>query len=306
MKKILFVSFIAFLLLSAPIAWSAVQGTIRGTVRDQDGNPIPDVRITLISMSYSAVSINIKSNKNGEFIQIGLQPDYYQIRAEKDGYFPVVFERRVRIQDTVDASFVMEEGTYSIEAPPGEADWAEGNKWFAAGKYEEAVKSYQAAIDKEPEEPIYYNNLGISLTQLNRVEDAIAAYQKMLELQPDSYSANKSLGELYGEKQEFRQALPFFTKAVELSDEDPDAFFNLGACQRNIGMTSEAVGSFVKVIELDANYAPAYYQLGMLYVNLNNKEEAVKALEKFIELAPNDPNAAIAKNVVDYLKKDLY
>jgi len=46
----------------------------------------------------------------------------------------------------------------------------------------------------------------------------------------------------------------------------------------------------------------AYYQVGMIYVNQNKKEEAIKNLEKFLELAPTDPNAPVAKKIVEYLK----
>ena len=51
------------------------------------------------------------------------------------------------------------------------------------------------------------------------------------------------------------------------------------------------------------DYAQAYYQMGMIYVNQNQVEEALKNLEKFLELAPDDPHAAVARQLVDYLKK---
>jgi len=302
MKKMMLLSFVFILVVCVSHMLASVQGTIRGTVTDKNGNPIEEVRITVMSMQYSTVSIALKSNKKGEFIQIGLQPDYYQIRAEKDGYLPVIFEKRVGIQDMVDASFQMEEGKYYVEAPPGEEDFKKGNEWYSMGKFEEAAKSYQEAINKEPEEPIYYNNLGTSLAKLQRFDEAIEIFRKMLEVQPESYSANKSLGELYGIRQEYREALPFFAKAAELSSDDPDAFFNLGACQLNTGASSDALANFNRAIQINANYAVAYYQAGMIYVNMNRKDEAIQYLEKFIELAPEDPNAPIAQNIIDYLK----
>ena len=258
--------FIILILIFSLLA--SVQGTIKGVVKDKKGNPIEGVKITITSMQYSAVRITIKSNKKGEFIQIGLQPDYYQIKAEKDGFSPTVFEKRVRIQQTIDASFEMEEGKYYVGKSPGEKDFKRGNEWFAQGKYEEAAKAYKEAINKKSDEPIYHNNLGISFTKLEKYEEAIEVYKKMLEVQTGSYSANKSIGELYGLQKKYREALPYFSKAVELS---PD-------------------------------YSLAYYQVGMIYVNQNKKEEAIKNLEKFLELAPTDPNAPVAKKIVEYLK----
>lgn len=304
MKKYLSLSFFLAFLTAICVSPSlaSVQGTIKGVVTDKNGNPIEGVKISITSMQYSAVSLTLKSNKKGEFIQIGLQPDYYQIKAEKDGYFPVVFEKRVQIMQTVDASFEMEEGKYYVEESPGEKDFKQGNEWFAQGMYEEAAKAYAEAASKEPDESIYLNNLGISLTKLGKYDEAIEAYKKMFELKPDSYSANKSLGELYGMEKNYQEALPYFAKAAELSPDDPDAQYNLGACLMNSGNPAKAMEAFAKVIEIKPDYALAYYQLGMIYVNQNNKEEAIKNLEKFLDLAPTDPNASIAQKVVDYLK----
>lgn len=300
MKKI-FTALLLIILIS-PLCLAGVQGSIRGIVTEKNGNPIAGVKITIVSMQYSAVKITVNSNKKGEFIQIGLQPDYYQIKAEKDGYFPVVFERKVGIQETVDASFEMEEGKYFVGESPGEKDFKRGNEWFAQEKYEESAKSYQEAVNKEPNEPIYYNNLGIVLIKLERFDEAIEFYKKMLEIQPESYSANKRIGELYGLKKEYREALPYFSKAVELSPNDPEAFYNLGACLMNTGANTKALEAFSKTVEIKPDHSLAYYQVGMIFVNQNRKEEAIKNLEKFLELAPNDPYAPVAQKIIEYLK----
>ena len=281
---------------------ASVQGTIKGVVTDINGNPIDGIKISITSMSYATVRYTLKSDKKGEFIQIGLQPDYYQISAEKDGFLPVVFERRVAISQHVDASFEMEEGKYYAGDPPGEKDFKKGNEWFSKGMYQEASESYQRAIGKEPDEPVYYNNLGISYTKLERYDEAIDAYKRMLEVQPSSYTANKSLGELYGMQKEYPDAMPYFVKAAELSPDDPDAFYDLGACLMNTGSRGEAVNAFAKAIEIKADHAMAHYQLGMIYVNQNNKEEAIKHLEQFLELSPGDPNAPVARKIIEYLK----
>jgi tetratricopeptide (TPR) repeat protein len=302
MKKILCLLIIAVITILAFNLFASIHGKIKGLVKDTEGNPIQGVKITISSMQYSVVRLTVKTNKKGEFIQIGLRPDYYQIKAEKDGYFPVTFEKRIGIQEIVDASFEMEAGKYYSGESPGEKDFKRGNEWFSQGKFEEAAKAYQEAIDKEPDEPIYYNNLGIIYSRLEKYEEAIEVYKKMFEIQPESYSVNKSLGELYGAKKEYREALLYFIKAVELSPDDPDAFYNLGACQMNTGAHSEALSAFSRTIEIDPNHTLAYYQLGMIYVNQNRKEEAIKNLERFLELAPNDPNAPVAKKILEYLK----
>ena len=174
------------------------QGAFRGTVNDKKGNPLEGVKVTIISMSYSAVKLTVRSDKKGQFMQIGLQPDYYQLRCEKDGFLPVVLEKRIPLGDTVDASFTMEEGNPTMGEPLGEKDFKRGNELFSAGKFEEAVEAYKEAIVKEPQEPIYLNNLGICYTRLEKYDQAIETFQGMIKIRPESYSANRTLGELLG------------------------------------------------------------------------------------------------------------
>jgi len=279
------------------------QGAFRGTVKDMKGNPLEGVKVTIISMSYSAVKLTVRSDKKGQFMQIGLQPDYYQLRCEKEGFLPVVMEKRVPLGDTVDASFTMEEGTPTMGEPLGEKDFKRGNEFFGAGQFEEAVEAYKEAIQKEPGEPIYLNNLGISYTRLEKYDQAIETFQAMLKIRPASYSATRSLGELFGLQKKYAEALPYFSKATEVSPDDPEAFYNLGACLINTQEYDRAAAAFLKARELKPDYAAVYYQLGMLSVNQNKKEEAIQNLEKFLELAPEDGQAATARQLLEYLKK---
>jgi tetratricopeptide (TPR) repeat protein len=282
------------------------QGAFRGTVKDTKGNPLEGVKVTIISMSYSSVKLTVRSDKKGQFTQIGLQPDYYQLRCEKDGFLPVVLEKRVPLGDTVDASFTMEEGTPTMSEALGEKDFKRGNELFSAGRYEEAVEAYQEAILKEPQEPIYLNNLGICFTRLEKYDQAIEIFQAMIKVRPESYSANRSLGELFGLQKRYAEALPYFAKASEVSPDDPEAFYNLGACLVNTQEYDRAAAAFLKATELKPDYAAAYYQLGMISVNQNKKEEAVQYLQKFLELAPEDARASTAKQLLDYLKNSVH
>ncbi len=282
--------------------FGSTPGRLRGFVKDKMGNPIEGVTITLSSTRYSAVKYTLKTNDKGEFFQIGLQPEYYQIKAEKDGYLPVIIEKRVRMEILTKVSLEMEEGNYHIGKSPGEDDFEEGLRLFEEGKYEEAIQSFQRASEKEPFEPSYVYNLGVTYYKMEKHDEAIVAYMKMLEIQPDSYSAYKKLGEIYGLKKEFKEAIPYYIKAAELSPEDPDALYDLGACLINTKNYPHALETLSKTVELKPDYALAYYQLGMIHVNQNHKDEAIKNLEKYLELAPEDSNVEVAKQLVKYLK----
>ncbi len=279
-----------------------VQGTVKGVIKDKKGNPLEGAKVTVVSILYSAIKYTLKTNAKGEFIQIGFQPDYYQIKAEKDGFLPAITEKHVGIMEVVEVNLELEEGKYFIGEAPGDKDFKKGNELFVAGKYAEAVEAYKTAIGNEPGEPVYYGNLGLSYLRLGNNEEALVAFKKMLEVQPESYSASKNIGQILGAEKKYEEALPYFQKASELSTTDPDAFYNLGACLVNLQDFEKAATAFTRAKELQPDLAPAYYQLGMIYVNLNKKPEAIQNLEKFVELAPEDQNAAVAKQVLAFLK----
>eukprot|EP00961_Rhodomonas_salina_P033953 456763-Rhodomonas_salina.3 len=53
-----------------------------------------------------------------------------------------------------------------------------------AGEYKAAVKAYREAIELEPEEAKYYNNMGGSLAAYNRTETAERSYKWAIKLKP--------------------------------------------------------------------------------------------------------------------------
>ena len=293
---------LAAVLVLGPGLSASIQGTVKGVIKDKKGNLLEGAKVTVASLQYAAVRYSLKTNAKGEFIQIGLQPDYYQVKAEKDGFLPAFTEKHVGVMEIVQVDLELEEGKYFIGESPGDKDFKLGNDLFKAEKYEEAAEAYKAAIDKEPGEPVYHSNLGSSYVKLGRSEEALAAFRQMMELQPESYSANKNIGEILGAMKKYEEALPYFRKASELSAADPDAFYNLGACLINLQDFENAAAAFAKTKDLKPDHALAYYQLGMICVNQNKKPEAIRNLEKFVELSPDDPNAAVARQILAFLK----
>jgi tetratricopeptide (TPR) repeat protein len=299
--SVLALALAAILVLGSGLS-ASIQGTVKGVIKDKKGNLLEGAKVTVVSLQYAAIRYSLKTNAKGEFIQIGLQPDYYQVKAEKDGFLPAFTEKHVGVMEIVQVDLELEEGKYFAGESPGDKDFKLGNDLFKTEKFEEAAEAYKAAIDKEPGEPVYHNNLGSSYMKLGRSEEALAAFRQMLELQPESYSANKSIGEILGAMKKYEEALPYFRKASELSAADPDAFYNLGACLINLQDFENAAAAFTKAKDLKPDHALAYYQLGMIYVNQNKKPEAIQNLEKFVELAPDDPNASVARQILAFLK----
>ena len=303
MKKAILI--IISLFLFSYLSYPAAYGGIKGKVHDPNKNPLEGVQITITSMEYPTEQHLVKTNKKGEFIQIGLSPAYYQVKCEKEGYRPVIKEIRVSLQAFAEAEFEMipAEEVKVEKAVAGDKELRLANKLFQEGNFAEAFENYKQAITRNPSEPTLYYNLGVTALSLEKPEEALEAFKKMLEFQPESFSALKKLGELYGKKRDFQTASQYFARAVAISSNDPEAYYNLGVSLINTGGLKGAQEAFQKSIACQENYADSYYQLGLLYLNQNNLEEAQKAFEKFLQLAPEDSKVKTAKGMLDFIKK---
>src|SRR4030042_4223610 len=86
-SKPVFVAAVAALLSLAP-ARSLAQGTVlRGIVRDEAKNALAKVKIVLLDQERGT-SFETRSNKKGEFMQVGIPPAASRATFELEGYIP--------------------------------------------------------------------------------------------------------------------------------------------------------------------------------------------------------------------------
>lgn len=302
MRKIVILLFLICICMGR--LWSQ-HGKIIGTVTDKEGNPQEKVTVTIVLVKSSARKIEVETNKEGKFSQVGLWPDYYHVTFKKSGFMPVSREVRVGIAAPTEMEIILDKAQDMMERNLSQADklFLKGNKLYAEQKYDEAIESYNEALELSQSQWGYFFNLGLAYKKSGKKEDAIATFKKALEMNPESYSINKELGQLLALMENYEEAKKYYAKATKISDEDPEAFYNLGVCLTNLGDQEGALAAFLKTIELKEDYADAYYQIGTLYINQNNVEEAIKNLEKLLELAPEHEKAAVSKQLLDYLKK---
>jgi tetratricopeptide (TPR) repeat protein len=296
----------AGIVLAVSVAsWPQVQGKLMGVVRDGQGNPVEKASVHVVSTRTTSVAYNLTTNKEGRFLQVGIQPGYFQVTVKKDGYMPRTTEARVSLAGETNLEFKLDTADEIALRSISAADkvFLKGNQLYGEQKYAEAAAAYQEAIGMSQTNWGYFLNLGLAYKKLDNKDEAVAAFRKAVELSPETYSANKELGEALAKGSAFDEAKNYYQKAVDLSPDDPDAHYNLGACLTNTGEQDAALEHFLKTAALKPDYADAFYQMGTIYIGRNMVPEAVQSLEKFLELAPGHEKAPLAKQLLQYLKK---
>jgi tetratricopeptide (TPR) repeat protein len=303
-------------LLLAALAFAlpaAAQGLVSGTVTDSSGQPIDGATVT-IEQEGTNRHFDMKTNKKGEFMQIGLASGGYKITATKD---KLTATQEVRISQGRPAKAALVLGA----AAGGEAAAVtalrkvldEAIAASNAGKYDEAIAGFNKAIETQPTCFACYYNIGYAYAQKKEYDNAEAAYKKATELKPDYADAYSGLASVYNAQRKFDEAAAASAKATELSGAgaatagagggNADALYNQGVILWNGGKIPEAKKAFESAIQANPNHAEAHYQLGMALVNEGNLPGAATEFETYLKLAPEGPNAAQAKALVAQLKK---
>src|SRR5438128_6884579 len=87
----------ASLLVPATSGWAQSTGAVRGRVTDEKGQPLPEAVVNLDFQGGVNRKFDTKTNKKGEFTQVGLTPGGYRITANKEGYQGAYVDTRVSL-----------------------------------------------------------------------------------------------------------------------------------------------------------------------------------------------------------------
>ena len=291
-------------------------GMVRGVVKDASGKIIEGAKINIDAEANNR-HFDTKSDKKGEFVQIGLPPGAYKITAEKDKLMSPPSNITVRIAAAAPVTLVI--GAGGGASPEVAAKNAELKKTFEegvaasrAGNHDAAIASFTHAAELNTGCYDCYYNIAFSESQKKDYDKAEAAYKKAIEIKPDYAEAYSGLATVYNQARKFDEAAAASAKAMELSGSgaagaagggNADAMFNQGVILWNAGKIAEAKKQFEGAIAANPNHAESHYQLGMALVNEGNLAGATTEFETYLKLAPTGPNAATAKGILGTLKK---
>jgi tetratricopeptide (TPR) repeat protein len=119
------------------------------------------------------------------------------------------------------------------------------------GRHDEAVRAYDACLDREPAFSEAYLQKAYCLDVMDDAEASAEAYRRYLDLVPDDADAWKSLAILESERRRFTEAYGAFRRAVEYSDEPEDVYFNWAITAVRNGDAAQHEACIDRLRELD-------------------------------------------------------
>jgi tetratricopeptide (TPR) repeat protein len=308
----------------------AQSGQIKGKVTDAQGAVVEGAKVLIENLDKGAKPLETKTNKKGEYIQVGLYPGKYRITVAKDA---LTTSRETDIHlDMLTLDIKLEAGgggkaggsKEDVAKAKARADamskaFSDGVTLSNEGKTDEAIAKFNEVLAVVPTCAECYANIGTVQGQAKKYDEAEAAYKKAIELKPDFSEAYNGLANVYNAAKKFDLAAEASKKAMELVSAAPAAgatpgspgvaaapsasqTFNQGVILWNAGKIPEAKTAFEAAVKADPNMADAQYWLGMALLNGGDTAGAKPKFEAYMKLAPTGQYAETAKSIIASIK----
>lgn len=305
--------------LSIAATAAAQTGQVRGKVVDAKGQPVVDAKVTLDFKGNITRVVTTKTNKQGVYMQVGLQSGPYQVTVEK-GDLKQMLETRVSVGTTAELDFTLIPGgvpgatsAADVKAMETKRKELEG-KYVAAvalidaQKYDEGIAELKTVIAETGGCAICEAQIGQALWRKGDEAGAEAAFKKSITGDPKLADGYAALASLYNQQKKFDLAAEMSKKANEIAGSsaagggNASVIFNQGIIFWNQGKIAEAKAQFEQALKLDPKLADANYWLGMSLVNEGNTADAKKYFETYLTLAPSGQHAAMATAILKSIK----
>jgi len=318
MKKLLAVPvLIAFLtLMCALVASAQTTGSVRGTCKDTNGNPIAGATVTWTNTDNGR-NYEFKTGKSGEYFSLGIAPGNYNVSLKQNGkelfHFTGVhvaldevtqdFDLKKELANSAQASGMTPEQIKAAQEQQAKAikenmtiktlneKLAAAKQSADAGDFDSAMKTINDGIEVDPNRDLLWAKLGdYTLSSAGKqadpavkekdYSDAVTDYQKAIDLRQKTFEAEPA------------KKTPDATKLLA------QFYNNMGKAAAMAGKADDMTKAYTEAAQLDpANAGMYYYNLGGTLTNMNNKNDPAMrnaAVDAFNKAIAADPNRADA------------
>ena len=155
------------------------------------------------------------------------------------------------------------------------------------GRYEEALKAVDKAVQLRPDDAESWRNLGDVLIDLDRPDEAILSFQQALKLNPRYWDAANNCGHLFYRLGRFEDALAYFALCDQLQPNRALTLQMRGLALRSLKRLDEALADNRRAYELDPADPDTCNNIGDVLLTLGRQDDAVEWFDKALTLKPD-------------------
>ncbi|REH01703.1 tetratricopeptide repeat protein [Flavobacterium aquicola] len=159
-------------------------------------------------------------------------------------------------------------------------------------KYDEAIKSFQTAINLKSDDAEFYSGLGDSYYNLEKLDLALEAYKKAIEQKDCPDRPYSFVAQIYSDQKNNDKALDAFyiakSKIDKKSNSYINALFNIGLLESLKGDYDKAESAFVELLQIDPADYHTYAKLIQIYYYKKEYDKAKPYKDKLYEAHKKD------------------
>ncbi len=168
-----------------------------------------------------------------------------------------------------------------------EALCKKGFNFSIRGEYKEALKYYQEATRKSPNDIDAWSGLGSCYGGLDQPDEAIAAFQQAIRIDPQNAAGYFNLGQYYRRLERYPEAVAAFRQATKIDPDHAPAFFDMGQIYGKMGEYDLGEQAFKEVLRIIPDHVPAHYYIGLTYFETGRYRDAVESYQQALRINPN-------------------
>jgi protein O-GlcNAc transferase len=159
------------------------------------------------------------------------------------------------------------------------------------GDMNQSVQSLNRAIQYDPGNPEYHNNLGVMYRSLGRLDEAINSYHQAIRLAPASANAYSNLGVILRLQGKFQRSLDYCREAIRLAPESEGGYYNLALTYQAMGLLNDAISTYRRNLKINPQHAVSWHNLGTALLHQNRFDAAGACFERALAIQRDYPEA---------------
>src|SRR6266446_8470164 len=155
------------------------------------------------------------------------------------------------------------------------------------GHLHKALVTYERAYSLDPDDTDLLLNLGLTAWNLDLLEGAERMFRLFIEKRPEHPAGYNNLGSFLRDRGSLSEAIETLRGAICRMPNEPMLWNTLATALAEEGRDEESLVFYQEALRLDPKFARVWHKLGYAYAHLGRLEDAVDAYDAALALAPD-------------------
>lgn len=181
------------------------------------------------------------------------------------------------------------EKSHSIAVPTVVPSYADAERAFQGGRYEEAAGMFQGYTESNPDNAWGQYMLGLSAWKTGDRTRALEAFDAALRLDPAHRKSLFNSARVLLETERPQDALERVQQALAIEPLSSEGLRLLGRARYELGNEEDAIDAYQRALAIDDRDVWAMNNLGHIYIQEGRSTEALPPLARAVEIRGNVP-----------------